>query len=417
MLTKIFKIISFYDKARWSSISNYNLINFYKKDLDNDTKLLTHWLCYISDRQMAFGRIWEVGGFVFSELVCNFKENKNIELLKPNQVNSFINDNGIGGYAFTSKSKVNNNSILLKSYGYKEDDIVKFTPRYYPSDYYSILCTFDILREYNYSLTKYISDQINKYKEKDDLIQRILFTLYLLTYYKIGQPRKTDIADFKKNIQKAKVRTKKVKTILNDSFEKEFDNFKKDAIFKQKRAWCSLRDFFKSPEFNDCFKKSLEKENIDTSQLFTLKSFRQFELPGDVWNNNSTFRNCILKNTEYENSKKSLNKILREYFENNKNDLGNSYPEQFDITFDFVPRMCENNNCDICPIGILKGKQNSNFDKTCIMDTNYYCPVALTNCNYKIDCFGKECELIKNIMPDKNEVHLADSTKNEDGSN
>ena len=399
MLKEIFKIISFYDKVRWNSIFNYNLINFYKTDLDYDTKLLTHWLCYITDRQMAFERIWEVGGFVFSELVNTLKKNKNIEILKPNQTNSFINGNGKDGYAFTSKSKVNDNSILLKSYGYEQENTVKFTPRYYPSDYYSILFTFDILSEYNYSLTRYIADQINKYRKKDDLIQRILFSLYLLTYYKIGQPRKTDIADFKGNIKKAKIRTKKVKTILSDRFEKEFENFKKDTIFNQKRAWCSLRDFFKSPEFNAYFKNSLENEKINTTQLFSLKSFQQFELPGDVWNNNSKFRNCILENTEYENSKKSLNKILREFFENNKNDLGDSYPEQFDITFDFVPRMCENNNCDICPIGLLKGKENSNFEKICIMDKNYYCPVALTNCNYKIDCFGKECELIKNTMP------------------
>ncbi len=63
---------------------------------------------------MAFERIWEVGGFVFSELVSSWKENKNIEILKPNQVNSFIHKNSNGGYAFTSKSKVNNNSILTK---------------------------------------------------------------------------------------------------------------------------------------------------------------------------------------------------------------------------------------------------------------------------------------------------------------
>lgn len=398
MLTKIFKIISFYDKVRWNSISNYNLINFYKPDLDDDTKLLTHWLCYISDRQMAFERIWEVGGFVFSELTENFKKNGDLEILNPNKSNGFIEKNDKGGYNFKSKSKVCDNLILMKSYGYKKENIVKFTPRYYPSDYYSILFTFDLLIEYNFSLTKYIADQINKYKEQDDLIQRILFSLYLLTYYEIGQPRKTVIANFNENIKKAKVRTKKVKIILEDSFEKEFENFKKDTIFNQKRAWCSLRDFFKSPEFNLYFNNSLENENVNTSQLFSLKSFQQFELPGDVWNNNSKFRNCILENTEYENSEKSLNKILREYFEGNKNDLGNSYPEQFDITFDFVPRMCENNNCDICPIGLIKGNENSNFKKTCVIDTEYYCPVALTNCNYKIDCFGKECELIKNIQ-------------------
>lgn len=401
MLKEIFKIISFYDEVRWNSTTNYSLINFYKANLDFDTKLLTHWLCYIADRQMAFERIWEVGGFIFSELSTDYKENENLEILNPNQSNSFIEKNGKDGYAFTSKSKVIDNLILIKSYGYKGTDIVKFTPRYYPSDYFSILFTFDILSKYNYSLTKFIAEQLNKHREKDDFIHRILFSLYLLTYFEIGQPSKTDIADFEKNIKKTEIRTKKVLSILNETFEEEFVIFKKETIFNQKRAWCSLRDFFKSPEFNVYFDSSLKNEDIDTSKLFTLKSFQQFELPGDVWNNNSKFRNCILKNTEYENSKMSLNKILRDYFEKNKVDLGNSYPEQFDITFDFVPRMCDNNNCDICPIGLLKGIENSNFEKTCVMNDKLYCTVALTNCNYKIDCFGNKCDLIKNTMPNK----------------
>ncbi len=407
MLKDIFKIISFYDEVRWNSISNYNLINFYKVDLEDDTKLLTHWLCYIADRQMAFERIWEVGGFVFSELTNKFKENGDLNLLNPNQSNSFIQKNGKGGYAFISNSEVGANSILKKSYGYNERDRVKFTPRYYPSDYFSILFTFDILSEYDYSLTKYIAGQINKYKEKDDIIQRVLFSLYLLTYFEIGQPSKNNIADFNGNIKKSKTRTKKIKSILTDSFEEEYENFKKDTTFNQKRAWCSLRDFFKSPEFSVYFKNSLISENTNTTQLFSLKSFQQFELPGDVWNNNSKFRNCILENTEYYDSKKSLNKIIRDYYENNKDDLGNSYPEQFDITFDFVPRMCENNNCDICPIGLLKGYENSNFKKTCIIDTKYYCTVALTNCNYKIDCFGKKCELIKHTNPNNEYTKIA----------
>ncbi len=401
MLKEIFQIIPFYDEVRWNSISNYNLINFYKTDLNYDTKLLTHWLCYISDRQMAFERIWEVGGFVFSELTDNYKKNGDLNLLNPNFPNSFIKKNRKDGYTFISNSIVGGNSILKKSYGYNETDMVEFTPRYYPSDYYSILFTFDILREYNFSLTNYIAVQIKKYREKDDLIQRILFSLYLLTYFEIGQPCKSNIADFEENLNKSKNRVIKVKGILTESFEKEFLNFKKETIFNQKRAWCSLRDFFKSPEFNSYFKSALREENIDFEklELFSLKSFQQFELPGDVWNNNSKFRNCILENTEYEKSKKSLNKILRDFFEKNKDYLGNSYPEQFDITFDFVPRMCENNNCDICPIGLIKGNENSDFKKTCIIDKKYYCPVALTNCNYKVECIGKECDLIKNTMP------------------
>ncbi len=404
--------MAFYDEIRWKETSNYNLINFYRKGLDNDTKLLTHWICYITDRQMDFKRIWDVGGFVFSELVDQYKKTGKLNLLNPNVEESFIKKNGDNdkkkkdGYHFVSKSKVGNNEILKKDYLLNADDIVEFTPRYYPADYFSILLTFYSLEEYGRSLTKFIATQIEKHREKEDMIKRVLFSLYLLTYYGIGKIRKEgqikrkDIDNFFKNIEKAKERNETISSILNndEDFEKEFKKFKKDAIFKQKRAWCSLRDFFKSPEFSKYFKESLEKENVDTRDLFTINSFRQFELPGDVWNNNSKFRMCILENTEYENSKKSLNKILREYYDKNKEDLDDCYPEQFDVTFDFVPRMCAQDNCEICPIGFMKGK-GSNFQKTCVKNKNYYCTVSLINCNYKIRCLGNNCKLVNDILP------------------
>jgi hypothetical protein len=398
VLKEIFKIISFYDEVRWSSISNYNLINFYKDQLTDDTKLLTHWICYITDRQMAFERIWEVGGFVFSELVDKIKKEKTLELLNPDISNAFIKKKK-NGFAFKSNSIVNDNQIL-KQYGFKETDYIIFSSRYYPSDYLSILYTLDILNSFDFSLTKFIVKQLQTHLDKEDYIKRILFSLYLLTYFEIGQPKKSVLSNFKNNIEKSNNRKQKVLSIINSDkkFEAEYKKFKKDAIFNQKRAWCSLRDFFKSPEFKEYFKNSLTIEGVsikEQNQLFSLKSLQQFELPGDVWNNNSKFRNCILENTEYENSKKSLNKILRDFFEKNKSDLKNCYPEQFFITFDFVPRMCESNNCDICPIGLLKGKKHSNFMKTCVNNDNLYCSVALINCNYKVPCFGNECKLIK----------------------
>lgn len=402
MLEKIFKIVSFYDQIRWSSVSNYNLINFYINNLNEDAKLLTHWICYISDRQMSFERIWEVGGFVYSELVDQFKENGDLGLLNPHDADSFIHPNDKQGYSFNSKSKVNNNSILKLSYGLNETDSLKFTPRYYPSDYFSILYTLDILKKYDLSFTKYIVTQLNNFHGKEDYIRRLLFSLYLLTYFEVGQPKKADIEDFQENLRKTEKRTKKVISILNDEskFDEEFYFFEKDSIYNQKRSMCSLRDFFKSPEFNHYFRNTLTGENFSLkkqSELFSLKSLQQFELPGDVWNNNSKFRNCIFENTEYANKKKSLNKILREFYDKNRDKLNNCYPEQFDITFDFVPRMCESNNCDICPINFAKGSKESNFKKTCVEDEKLFCPVVLTNCNYKVKCYGIKCELLKHL--------------------
>ena len=89
MLNDVFKITSFIDQARWSRKSNYNQINFFRSDLSNDTRLLTHWLCYITDRQTAFERVWDVGGFIFSELVDTIKKEKDLNLLNPKSDKSF----------------------------------------------------------------------------------------------------------------------------------------------------------------------------------------------------------------------------------------------------------------------------------------------------------------------------------------
>ncbi len=89
-LAEIFKIISFYDDYRWEFSHNYNLINFFKIDLQSDIKILTHWICYITDRQMPFQRIWDIGGFVFSELIYEIKKQNTLELLNPEYEPSFV---------------------------------------------------------------------------------------------------------------------------------------------------------------------------------------------------------------------------------------------------------------------------------------------------------------------------------------
>jgi len=403
MLKDIFRVISFYDNVRWESSNNENLINFYNDDLDDDTKLLTHWFCYITDRQMPFQRIWDLGGFVFSELVNKYKERMGLDVLEPDGSYSFVKKKG-DGITFTSISKIEKNK-RVKEYGFNSGDYVTFTSRYYPSDYFSILYTFDILKEFDFSLTQFIAAELKKHNEQEDNIKRLLFSLYLLSYYEIGQPKKNELYDYQSNIKKAHERTKNVLSIINDEqkFEFEYRKFVKRTIFYQKRSMCSLRDFFKLPEFKDFFRNSLIKEGMNErsiNYLFSIKSLEQFELPGDVWNNNSKFRKCILKNTKYEDNKKykntNLNIILREFYEENKNELIGCYPEQFDVTFDFVPRMCEMNNCDICPIGLLKDN-GRNFSKTCVNNKDLYCTVALTNCNYKVTCYTEECKIIQNM--------------------
>lgn len=412
VITKLFAITDFIDKARWGNQENYNLINFYSNDLSNDVKILTHWICYIADRQMAFERVWDVGGFIFSEIADQITRERDLELLNPQQPEksffirrddydsrAFYNfdDRNNGKYFFVSHQELKDNKILLK-YEFIKKTKPFFTSRYYPSDYISILSTFCILKDYGFSLAHYVISLAKKFVQKEDFLQRVLFGLYLLSYIDIGQPKSSDLMNFTKNMAIAEKRKTNIENTLNDSklFDQMFDVFKQDIIFKQKRAWCSFRDFLKSPEFSLYFFCALKDVGfIDYSRFQKKESLEYLELPGDVWNNNPTFRNCILRNTAYEHSKLSLSKLLRNIFNENRGNLQVGYPEQFDITFDFVPRMCEKRgNCLICPYGLLRDEA-SDFAKICFGDKGKFCPVLYISCNYKMLCLGKECLLFQ----------------------
>ena len=394
-LNEIFKVISFYDNFRWSDSRNYNLINFFKDDLDADTKILTHWLCYIADRQMPFQIIWDVGGFVFSDMIKEIKKSKNLNSLDPSNSKPFIkkdnDDNNNIKFHFFSR----NHATPIISERYQKNingNCVIFKSRFLPSDYFSILYTFAILSDYDYSFSKFIKDVCYKYSDEEDIIVKILFSLYLLTYDQNNQPKSKQLINFGENLEKAENRKNGIVKILGDKklYKEKYTEFCKNMIFKQKRATCSLRDFIKSPEFCQYFKLALLNVGFSDEsikRIVSIDSCKQLELPGDVWNNNSIFRNCILKGTSFQDSRKSLNKILREHYENNKDEIV-GYPEQFDITFDFVQRMCLKNNCSICPISNLT--EINDFSKVCINDPKKYCPVALISCNYKKNCVGKK---------------------------
>lgn len=398
MIQDLFFITDFLDSARWDNASNYNLINYYNDDLSNDTKLLTHWLCYITDRQTPFKRIWDIGGFVFSELVETVTISSDINLLNPDKSDSFFIKKENDKYTFRSHSIAGKNRRLSK-YELDEAEKVDFISRFYPSDFVLILNTFYILKQYDFSLTKYILSIIQEYFENNDLIRRILFSLFLLTYKDAGQYNSLQLGNFKKLSDVAKKRTTKIKEILKNKsiYNNEFGFFIKKDIYSQKRAWCSFRDYIKSPEFKKYFKESLSNFGFNNFDLLTsFNALSQLELPGDVWNNKPKFRECLFSRSKYSDRKESFPRLLRQIFEKEKIKTG--YPEQFDITFDFIPRMCESTfyNCDICPYGVI-AKNKNNIFKLCHADENKLCTVALFTCNYKISCKGNDCQLLELI--------------------
>ncbi|MBR3672772.1 MAG: hypothetical protein IKN65_00550 [Clostridia bacterium] len=406
-----FEIINFIDNCRWdkSVKSNYGLINYSRSDLPNDLKLLTHWISYITDRQMKFEIIWDVGGFVFSDMLYNYKQLYNgMEVLNPKYKNSNFISTQNGEYTFISNSIVTDNPTksgkeLLNKYEFKDDNRVTFVSRFYPADYVSMFYTMHTLKEFNKDFITYIIRALECMGDTSpkSLIKAFAYSLYILTYEDIGQPSKKDL-DYNELIRKAKTRTNRIIKLLNDEelLSKEIENFYKNGVqYKIKRIWCCIRDYIKSDEFGSkCLKTELAKRNISRTvirNLFSNEARAVVELPGDVWNNNSTFRNCLLKDIKLTDKerKMSFNKLLRLKYEEYGIKVG--YPEQFDVTFDFVPRMCEKNNCDICPFNI-SDKKNS-IEKICVNNKNKYCTVAQICCNYQCMCKPNDCAILKKI--------------------
>jgi hypothetical protein len=351
---------------------------------------------------MSFDRIWAIGGFVYSEMVHEIRLQKDLSLLDPRNKNHsyFIRKHDFNRsiksaqtekkFVFTCQSKVGDNKRLIE-YGFGKRDRPFFIPRYYPSDYLSILCTYSILQEYDFSLGKFIKSILDDHLNDDDLVRKLVFALHLLTYYDIGQPEASEI-NYKKFFSKANERRDAVLKILSDppKFQSEYNEFLKKKVFEQKRAWCSLRDFFKSLEFKPYFHSALKAAGFKNMPILDDPSLlASFELPGDVWNNNSKFRLCILKDTGFDQETDSMARVIRKIYGQG---ITKGYPEQFDITFDFVPRMCDTENCSICPYGILEGRA-SEFDKVCNPNAQKYCPVALVCCNYRLVCNGSSCVL------------------------
>ncbi|MBR2371178.1 MAG: hypothetical protein IKA82_04080 [Clostridia bacterium] len=454
-----FEIIHFLDGIRWQETSGYYLINFAypnnedTTELTEDEKLLTHWLAYITDRQMPFQQIWDKGGLIFSEIVHTYNLNKSITHLTDLESGMFQKSEE-DGYEFVSHisySSLNDEQKRRLDPYYSIEDLNKaqetdmkiaFRSRFYTDDYLCMLYTLQTLSDEKFSgsFTKYLSLVINVvynsacFENSEKIRYCVLgmaYALYRLTYdvsysydgkritYKNTTEKSLNLEDFLTS--STLYLNNHAQSVIADIFDADAESFaarlnnffdintpdKKNQkkYLSMKRVWCSLRDYLKSPEYKrwfvSCIKVHL-KGKVDSSFLDKLFSSdnnssnacRYLELPGDVWNENSIFRRCITCNTSGK-----LGAVLRAEYDRIASHDRIGYPEEFDTTFDFVPRMCEKNNCDICPFGSLKGAEidTEKVEKLCVAGTGKYCPMVLLYCGYYYECCGSQenCVLIK----------------------
>ena len=392
-IKEAFRIAECIDNARWKTPSgSLSLVNYaHKPDDIEDAEekaeyiILSHWLTYICERQMSFEQIWDNGGFVFSDMVKKFQDPKvdiNDAFIK-DFVNIYQDDKGKNKIRFVSKATCGDN---LKESPQNElnDNKVYFASRYPSTDAVSVFQTLKTLKDFQKGDRTGLYNYINNGDNKSTML-KLLFCMYDLSYNGIGQPKFNDITT-KVNQNEIKINGKSILEYNRNNRIGDVDTYKKDKIFASKRAICALRDYFKGAEYKEHFKILLGKNAFDN----LTKQLDQLELPGDVWNNNSRFGKCMQAlGFDYGEvkTKQYLNRALRTAYDN-IGDKKVGYPEQFDFTFDFVPRMCEKSNCDICLFAYLKKKdfKQDAFNKYCTGNGDKVCPVLLQYCGYTVIC-------------------------------
>lgn len=198
--------------------------------------------------------------------------------------------------------------------------------------------------------------------------------------------------------------------------------YRRERSFEPSKAWAAFRDYVKvgSPGrkhfLNGLAEPSYPKASVDIFSRFgtDLPFLNQLELPGDVWNNNRIFVENFLMPLGLELGVRILDKDVDDRTVNDRvREICNAaqrkgcdiYPEQFDVTFEFVPTMCANpDNADaklcrtVCPFGtgdkfFLSHHPESKFCLTNLMLTG-----GFSDCNaaehdiFKSDTGRKSCK-------------------------
>jgi len=369
------------DGIRWTESGNYNLINYCSPDLTADEKLLTHWLSYITDRQMPFERIWDIGGYVLSHLVCAFSRECDGSVHEI--AHRYIKPKG---KSIRLECPVETPNTRLARYGITGDH-AEFASRYMPEDtvlIYRTLCILDGTA--GRSLAQFIGSSAERERDLAKAIRHMAAALNQLTYSVGGALSASQIEGRLEREEKSAAAFK-----MNRSAS--------EGLFGRKRLWCSLRDYLKSPEFNDVFVDALAAAQVSGAERWhrsnpELKpALAALELPGDVWNNAETFRNGLFSPyLAHERRTWDMPRTIREIYDA-LSECGavDFYPEQLDVTFDFVPRMCERDMCDVCLFG-------SGIANVCHKKAGLLCPLALCSCGYRHICDPEACRLKDNAV-------------------
>ncbi|MCX6639624.1 MAG: hypothetical protein NTW14_03965 [bacterium] len=133
-IRNIWEVFAWLDKCRWSADTNsssINYINYKYPDMRPEQKILTHWLSYITDRQMGFRLIWDKGSYVLSEIVHQYTSQtgkSSQEVLRNHIKTSNVeSDHEQNKYSIFIEIKNDNSNLLEEVYGAKKGETVTFS--------------------------------------------------------------------------------------------------------------------------------------------------------------------------------------------------------------------------------------------------------------------------------------------------
>ena len=395
-IASAFKIAACIDNARWiheDNTVNYHInpetiINEIESEIEKaEYVILSHWITYICERQMKFEQIWEKGGFVFSWLVWKYQKCESLEDLKELFATAIKFDvkDGEKKCRFVA-DKSDCYESALKRADFKDNEPT-FASRFPALDGIAIVNTLVTLKKHDglHGYLQKVIDSDDFRENTGDSVKILLYSMHKLTY---ENPLPNELENKIKAVDIFNKKQEQKQITINLS---DYKTFCENKIFESKRVNCAVRDYISNEFYAEHFK-------ILTGIDFA-EQLNQLELPGDVWNNNKTFGDCIEK-IGIKHTRGKLNKALRREY---KEDF-TGCPVQFDITFDFVPNMCKakpESKCNICIFGFVKNKESfdsERFNELCKNDKTTNCGVLREYCKYEVPCSSESNTCIKRLL-------------------
>jgi hypothetical protein len=380
-LLGVWRFLCWLDKARWCATNMTNELisipGLVFERLRPEQKVLTHWLCYIADQQRPSRQVWEEGGAILAEVVAAYSKGLEPPLRLLEQ--------------FTEGSEGSNAAARLVLRGNSGTFALRFG-----AQLFSIASTLVGLEKYGRSLAQYIGKHwlfCDSGSLSGSAAHRIAFLLYLLTYRDIRRDIRKKLSSLRQVefVQAVEERRKGVEKILDNEevLRKEYERWFAHQRY-HKRLWAALRDYVKPGSFfQPLFLAALKDTGRSDISEFLRSNEAEIlgglEVPGDVWNRRF-FERVFGADVDP--------KFLRQWYETLPKDRklpAAPYLEQFDVSYEYSPNMCERRSYATCIL-----RRESRIRELCpalseVAWQGKLCPVAAYVCRYRYPCDPSGC--------------------------